>query len=217
MSKAEQFLKNEKDKYGKIYVDINYAIHNVSPFLEDSVLSRRQYYSKLPFLKKYIDLIESAEMEIKNSSFFERLAENKYIDLLEDYKNDNVDYFRQLEKCSLCSCLNCIAECKFDSCLACRENSKIAQCDHNKINITKHDNFMLNLTNNNSGTNDSYVVLATLQDVLKDLKYIIVENINSREKFILHYFPGISEDTYGELSDSAEFDYIVSQFQSLDE
>lgn len=217
MSKTEQFLENEKDKYGKIYVDINYAIHNISPFLEDSVLKRRQYYSKLPFLKKYIELIESAELEIKNSSFFERFADSKYIDLLEDYKKDNVDYFRQLEKCSLCSCLNCSAECKFDSCLACRENSNIATCDHNKINITKHDNFLLNLTNDKSGASDRYVVLATLQDVLKDIKYIIIENINSGEKFILHYFPGISEDNYGELSDAEEFDYIVSQFQSLDE
>jgi len=217
MSKAEQFLKNEKDKYGKIYVDINYAIHNVSPFLEDSILSNRMYYSKLPFLKKYIDLIESSEAEIKNSSFFERLAESKYIDLLQGYKNDNAEYLRQLEKCSLCSCLNCVAECKFDSCLACRENSRIAQCDHNKINITKHDSFILNLTNDKSGISDSYIVLGTLQDVEKDMKYIIIQNIVSKEKFILHYFPGISEDTYGELSDSEEFDYIVSQFQSLDE
>ena len=43
------------------------------------------------------------------------------------------------------------------------------------------------------------------------------ENINSKEKFILHYYPGISEDTYGEITDPEEFDYIVSTYQSLDE
>jgi len=217
MSKAEQLLKYEKDKYGKLYVDLSYAIDNISDFVEKSTLSRRQYYAKLPYLKKYIELIQSAEQEIKNSSFFDRFNDSKYIDLLEKYKNDNIEYFRQLEKCSLCSCLNCSAECRFDSCLACRENSNIVSCDHNKINVTKHDNFLLNLTNNNSGSSDSYYVLATLQDILKDTKYIMFENINSKEKFILHYYPGISEDTYGEITDPEEFDYIVSTYQSLDE
>lgn len=32
MGKTDQFIKTEKDKYGKIFVDINYAISSVSPF-----------------------------------------------------------------------------------------------------------------------------------------------------------------------------------------
>lgn len=216
MSTAEQFLKDEKDKYGKLYVTLSYAVDNVSPFIEDIKLSRRQYYSKLPYLKKYIDLIESAEVEVKNSNFFERFGDNKYVELLTDYKNDNIEYFSQLEKCSKCSCLNCAAECNFGSCLSCKEGSFITSCDHKKINATKHDNFMLSLTNDRTGEQDRYIVLATLEDVEKSKQYIIIENISTDEKFILHYFPGISEDTYGEISNPEEFDTIVSIFQSLD-
>ena len=215
MNNSEQFLKDEKDKYGKLYVTLSYAVGNISPFIEEIKLSRRQYYSKLPYLKKYIDLIETAELEIKNSSFFERFGENKYVELLKDYKNDNIEYFSQLEKCGKCSCLNCAAECSFGSCLSCRENSNIVCCDHEKINVTKHDNFMLNLTNDKTGDQDRYVVLATMEDPAKNMKYIVIENISTDEKFILHYFPGISEDTYGEISDPEEFDNIVSVYQSL--
>jgi hypothetical protein len=48
MSKAKEFLENEKNIYGKVYVDINYAIDNVSPFLENNILKQRKYVSKLP-------------------------------------------------------------------------------------------------------------------------------------------------------------------------
>ncbi len=215
MNKAEQFLKDEKDKYGKLYVTLSYAVDKISPFVEENKKNRRQYYSKLPYLKKYIDLIESAEQEIKNSSFFDRFGENRYIELLKDYKNDNMEYFNQLERCSQCSCLNCVAQCSFGSCLSCREKSNIVSCDHQAINVTSHDNFILSLTNNKTGNSDSYLVAATLEDISKDMKYIVIENIDTDEKFILHYFPGISEDTYGEITDPEEFDKIVSIYQSL--
>lgn len=215
MNKAEQFLKDEKDKYGKLYVTLSYAVDKISPFVEENKKNRRQYYSKLPYLKKYIDLIESAEQEIKNSSFFDRFGENRSIELLKDYKNDNMEYFNQLEKCSQCSCLNCVAQCSFGSCLSCREKSNIVSCDHQAINVTSHENFILSLTNNKTGNSDSYLVAATLEDISKDMKYIVIENIDTDEKFILHYFPGISEDTYGEITDPEEFDKIVSIYQSL--
>ena len=55
-----------------------------------------------------------------------------------------------------------------------------------------------------------------LRLVKLDRKYIIIENIKSKEKFILYYYPGISEDSYGEIKDAQEFDFIVSTFQSVD-
>lgn len=217
MSKAYQFLKCEKDKYGKIFVAINYAIDNISPFLDKDILNRRKYVSKISTLKKYIDLIEAAQSELDTGNFFNRLKSDKYISILEDYKNDNLESLSQLEKCSTCQCLNCISECKFDSCLGCKNSSKIIHCDKRKINITKHDNFSLNLTNDKTGESDSYVVLAVLQDIELEKKYIIIQNIHSKDKFILYYYPGISEDSYGEISDAEEFDFIVSTFQSIEE
>ncbi|MBV7275410.1 DUF1292 domain-containing protein [Clostridium sp. PL3] len=216
MSKANEFLKSEKNSYGKIFVDINYAIDNVSPFLDESILKRRKYVAKLPVLKRYIELLQTAECEINKGGFFSKFGNDKYIDLLDDYKRDNTESLSQLVKCSQCQCLNCTANCRFDSCLGCRDNSNIVFCDHKKVNISKPDNFILNLTNNRTGIDDRYVVLGVIQDVDRDSKYIVIENIINKEKFILHYYPGISEDTYGEITNPEEFDFVVSTFQSLE-
>jgi hypothetical protein len=216
MGKAEEFLKSEKDKYGRIYVDINYAIDNISPFLEKDSLRKRKYVSKVSTIKKYTEAIETAELEIKKSSFFSRISNDKYVDLIKSFKRDNLETLNQLEKCSQCRCLNCTADCEFDSCMGCKSGSNIVSCDHRKINVTKHDNFILNLTNDKTGGSDRYFVLATLQDAVLNRKYIIIENILSKEKFILYYYPGISEDNYGEITDGEEFDFIVSTFQSIE-
>lgn len=216
MSRVESFLKNEKSKYGKIYIDINYAIDNVSPFLDKSELKNRKYVAKLPILKKYIDSIEASELETNKGTFFSKFNNDKYIDLLNEFKKDNLDTLAQLEKCSKCKCLNCTTNCKFDSCLGCKSNSAIANCDHKKINITKHNDFTLDLTNDRTGKSDKYTVLATLQDIEVEKKYIIIENIITKEKFILYYYPGISEDQYGEITNAEEFDFIVSTFQGTE-
>lgn len=217
MSKAKEFLENEKNIYGKTYIDISYAIDNVSPFLENNILKQRKYVSKLPILKKYINSIESAENQLKKGGFFGMLKEDKIIDLIKDFKEENSESLSQLKKCSECKCLNCTASCKFDSCLGCKDNSKIIQCDHNKINVTKPDMLLIDLTNDRTGENDRYLVLAILQNVELDRRYIIIQNYINKEKFILYYYPGISEDNYGEISDPNEFDFIVATFQSIEE
>ena len=217
MGKAEEFLKKEKERYGKVYVDLTYAIDNVSPFLERDELSKRKYATKLPVLKKYIDLVESAEREVhKKGGFLSFFNDDKYIDLLNSYKHDNADTLNQLEHCSQCVHRNCTED-KFDGCLGCRENSKIVYCDHERINVTFHDNWILTLNNDRTGDMDRYKVLATLQDVVRQQKYIIIENLRSDEKFVLYYNPGITEDSYGEISDPEEFDYIVSTYQSVEQ
>ncbi|MEY8762718.1 MULTISPECIES: DUF1292 domain-containing protein [Clostridium] len=216
MDKIRKSIELEKDKYGKIFVDISFAIDNVSPFIDKEILARRKYSAKITTLKKYMELLESAESELNTKKFFRKSKEDRYIFLLESYKNDHSESLSQLEKCSNCECLNCTANCKFDSCLGCKSSSNITYCDREKINVTKHDDFSINLLNNRTGKNNRYTVLATLQDVKLDRKYIIIENIKSKEKFILYYYPGISEDSYGEIKDAQEFDFIVSTFQSVD-
>lgn len=216
MSKIEEFIKTEKDHYGKIYVDITYAIDNVTPFLETKALKRRKYTVKLPVLKKYIELLESSESDNKKSGFFNLFNSDKYKNILNDYKAQNSESFIQLKNCSSCSCLNCTAECNFDSCAGCRAGSSIKSCDHKKINVTVHEDFFLNLTNNRTGEDDRYKVLATLQDSQFEKKYIYTKNLNTNEKFILYYYPGIVEDTYGEITDEEEFDFIVETAETVD-
>ncbi|MBU3210454.1 DUF1292 domain-containing protein [Clostridium algidicarnis] len=215
MSKDLELLKSEKDVWGKVYVDISYGIDNVAPFLNENTLKVRKYYGKVDVLKRYITFLESSEAECKKnaSSFLGRFKENNSISLISTYKNDNIGDFNQLKNCSKCVCLNCPKDCNFNSCRGCRENSFIKKCDHEKINMTVHDNFILNLTNNSTGNPSSYKVLATLQDCEFQRQYIIIENIIDKEdKFVLYYYPGISEDDYGEISDAGEFDFIVETF-----
>lgn len=217
MNKVEEFLKNEKNHYGKIYVDLTYSIDNVSPFLDSKNLSTRKYISKISVLKRYIELIEAAESELHKKSAFSRfLNEDKYINLLNSYKEDKSELLTQLENCSHCAYLNC-TENAFDGCLSCKSGSRIVHCDHKKINVSTHDNWTLDLTNDKTGISDRYKVLATLQDIEKEQKYIIIVNLITDEKFILYYYPGISEDSYGEIADSEEFNFIVSTYQSLEE
>ncbi|MBA5851411.1 DUF1292 domain-containing protein [Clostridium sp. cel8] len=216
MNKIDKFIDSEKNYYGKIFVDISYAIENVSPFLDKQLLNRRKYIVKIGTLKRYIDLLESCKSETQKSKFLNIFKSDKYISLLKDYKNDNLESLNQLDKCSKCKCLNCIVNCKFDGCLACKNDSNIAYCDKKKINVSLHDNFVLYLRNNKTGKDGTYNVIATLQDIELDRKYIIIQDLESSEKFILYYYPGISEDSYGEITDPNEFDFIVSIFQIVD-
>jgi hypothetical protein len=216
MGKAEDFLKHEREHYGKVYVDLTYAIDNISPFLEREKLNNRRFVTKLPVLKRYIDLIESAEREVrKKGGFLSFFNDDKYIDLLNSYKHDNVDTLTQLVNCGKCVYRNCTED-NFDGCLGCRENSRIVHCDHERINVTFHDSWMLTLNNDRTGEVDRFKVLATLQDIVKNQKYIIIENLRNDEKFVLYYYPGISEDSYGEITDAEEFDFIVSTYQSVE-
>lgn len=217
MSKAKEFLESEKSIYSKIYIDITYAINNVSPFLENDILKQRKYVSKLPVLKKYINSIESAENELKKGNFFNVLKQDKVVDLIRDFKNQHSDTLSQFKKCSKCKCLNCSADCKFDSCLGCKDNANVIQCDHKKINIVRPDTLLIDLTNNKTGKSDKYLVLAILQDIELDRRYIIIQNSINKEKFILYFYPKISEDDYGEITDPEEFDFIASTFQSIEE
>ena len=124
MSKQNDFISQEKDYYGKIFVDISYAIDNISPFLEKEELRNRKFAVKLPVLKKYIELLETAEAENKKSFFSKLFGSSNSEQLLQDYKRTNSESFKQLEKCSQCACLNCSATCSFDHCLGCQRQNR---------------------------------------------------------------------------------------------
>ncbi len=213
--RVQEYLKNEKEHFGSIFVDVSYAIDNITPFLDKKNLEDRKFVTRLPVLKRYMELIESAENDNSRGSFLKFFCNDKYRDLLERYKRDNRLEIEQLENCRDCACLNCSASCSFDGCLGCRRGAYVVKCDHEKINVIFHKNFTLNLTNEKTGMEEKYLVLATLQNPQRDIRYIIIEGINTREKFLLYYYPGISEDTYGEITDEGEFDDVVSTFESV--
>lgn len=220
MSKTEEFIEQEKRYYGKIYSDIAFAISEIKDFINESTLKNRKYYSRQPVLDKYMDLLDSTIQEIKNRGFFKGLIDgDKYINLLESFKSDHIEELDQLEKCHKCECLKCTAICKFDSCDGCRTGRRVAYCDHEMTNVAFFDNSQnatINLTNNNTGRDDIYAILAIVQDPLEDKRYIIIENIHDKERFILYYYPRLPEDTYGEITDEEDFNFAASAYENVE-
>lgn len=213
MSSTIDFINKERDTVGKTFTEITYAISEVSPFLDLSFLKKRKYYSKLPILKKYIEMLDDAEYSSKNKKF-KLFKKDDSLLSLQQYKQDNLEVFNQFEDCSKCSCLNCIKECAFKTCSGCRVNSYIKACDKSKLNVRFHKNFILDLTNNNTGKSNRYKVLATIENCIEDNLYIALENLaDNSDKLLLYYYPGISSDDFGEITDEEEFNLIVETYE----
>lgn len=217
MAKDLDFIKNERNTIGKTYTNIAYAINEISPFIEEKDLKKRRYYTRIDILKKYIDLLDSTEVEAKKKSFANKFKSNDRIRELKNYKQKNSEVFNQLENCSNCQCLSCSFECKFKGCSGCKNSSFLKACDKEKLNVRVYDSFNLDLTNNNTGKTSKYKVLATVENCELDKLYILLENLyDSGDKLILYYYPGLSSDDFGEITNQEEFDLVVQAYQQMD-
>lgn len=216
MNKAEEFITSERNSYGKIFSDIAFAIDNVSGLLDPKVFENRKYIHKNKVLSKYMELLNTAENESKKKGILGIFKWDNYIDLLNSYKNDNKESFEQLKNCSTCECLNCTHECNFDSCHGCTNGSRVASCDHYLKNVVLQQNHNLRLKNNNTGEDNYYNVLALVEKGDNTKKFIIIENTTNKEKFILYYYTGISEDSYGEITDENDFNFAAEAYDNLD-
>lgn len=209
------FIESERKYWGKIYAEIMFALSEISPFVDENKLRQKKYSSKSKTLKEYVELLDSAETQCKKKSLFSIFKSDPSITLLKDYKVKNKDDFSQLEKCYKCVCLNCSFQCRFKSCSSCRNNSLLTFCDKNKVNVRKFDNFTFNLTNNDTGISSKYKVLAVIEDCTIDKQYILLENFtDANDKLVLYYYPGIKSDSFGEITNVQEFDFIVETYQN---
>ena len=214
MDNNMDFINADRIHWGKIYTDVAYAISEISPFVSERDLNIRKYVVKAPILQEYIKLLDSAETESKKKSLFSMFKSNPAIELLQDYKAKHRENFKQLEKCSHCTCLNCAFECNFKKCSSCRSGSMLYFCDKSKVNVRKFDDFTLDLTNNDTGRASKYKVLAVVEDCILDKLYILLQNSSdSNDKLVLYYYPGIKEDSYGEITNAEEFDFVVETYQ----
>lgn len=208
------FINGERRYFGKIYTDVAYAISEISPFVSERDLNIRKYVTKAPILQEYIKLLDSAEAECKKKSLFSMFKSNPSITLLQDYKAKHKENFKQLEKCSHCTCLSCAFDCNFKKCSSCRSGSMLYFCDKKKVNVRKFENFTLDLTNNDTGRASKYIVLGVVENCELDRLYILLQNSsNSNDKLVLNYYPGIKDDSYGEITDAEEFDFVVETYQ----
>lgn len=220
MSKTEEFISSEKEYYGKIFSDIAFAIDEITDFTDPGTLKNRKYHSRQAVLKKYMELLNSAETDSRKKGFLGNLFDgDKYIDLLQDFKSHHKEELTQLKNCAHCECLKCTLTCKFDTCIGCSNGKYVASCDHKTTNIVFFDDLEysnLRLKNNNTGMEDDYTVLAIVQDAVKDKRYILIENKFNKERFILYYYPKLPEDDYGEITDEADFNYAAEAYENVE-
>lgn len=220
MSKTEEFILSEKEYYGKIFSDIAFAIDEIADFVDADTLKDRKYYSRQAVLKKYIELLNSAEAESKKKGFIGNLFDgDNYIGLLEDYKKNHAEELEQLKNCSNCQCLKCTASCRFDTCIGCSDGKHVASCDHKSTNVVFFDSSQystLRLVNNNTGIEDTYTILAIVQDAVHDKRYILIENIMNKERFILYYYPKLPEDDYGEITNEDDFNFAAGAYENVE-
>ncbi|MBC7765629.1 MAG: DUF1292 domain-containing protein [Hyphomonadaceae bacterium] len=216
MRKIDQFIASEKTRYGDIFSDIMYAKSELEPFLPQAVLQQRKYTTALPILSRYMMLLDNVKNDTGKEGMLGFLKDDKHIGLLEDYKRDHEDAFKQLVKCYTCQCLKCPKECEFDSCLGCKAGASVVTCDRTQLCAVCHDEAIIPLENNSTQRVEDYEVLATMQDIKKDKRYIFLQGTQSDEKLVLYYYPGISDTTYGEITDEAEFDSVIAAYQRIE-
>jgi hypothetical protein len=216
VSKVLEYIKKDKSYYGEILFNLNNAVTEIGPYVDWDNLNSRKYVTRLPVLKRYLELLGDIENKEMKDGFLGFMNDEKHINQLENYKRQNLDALTQLEKCNQCVRHKCPPSCKVSSCLSCRPGSRVVHCDHKKMKVVFHDDWTLDLTNDKTGRNERYKVLATLEDAEKDQEYIVIEGFANKDKFVLYYNPGISEDSYGEISNEQEFDFVVSTFEGIE-
>ena len=205
-----KIINDEKECYGKLFTDLNLDPDLVFEFLSKSEYKQRTYLTRMNILKNYIDLIENIENYNENHKILSYVKLLSNVGNLKKYKKTNYEVLEQLSDCSKCTCLNCTIDCPFRACLGCSTDSYIYKCDKTDMNIRAHMNYQVHLQNNKTKEKASYNVLFTLKNCKDGNMFIVLQSSESIEKLILHYYPNISGDTYGEIKDSKFFDRIVS-------
>lgn len=226
---SDKILEIELNESKTLYSEVIYAIDEIGEFVPQQELKRRRCVKFLPTIKTYIDMIEKAIVEEERKSTFSKLfsSNKKSIELIEDYKRDNQEAFSETKNCMKCKCFKCAKSCKMENCNRCEQGTgcRIVSCDNDTKAVYLFKNKKLRLTNDKTGEDDYYNVLGIIQD-LESIKYnnelpgygqfyIIIELHG--EKFTLYYYPGIDEDTYGEISDVEDFNFATQAFEEAQE
>ncbi|RHW65514.1 DUF1292 domain-containing protein [Clostridium botulinum] len=216
MNKIMEFTTKEKEKYSKQYTDILFNIDNLKDLLEEDKLKLRKFYPSSKILKEYLDLIDEANLKADGKGLFEYFKDDsKYKEELEKFKQKHIKNFIQIEECLKCSCFNCVKDCKLNSCLGCKEGSCISNCDHDTFNITIFKDRIIKLTNDATGEDTNFEILAIIQLLENNKKYILLENVlDSEDKYILYYFTTIHGEEFEQIEDGGEVDKIAEIFYS---
>ena len=210
MLAIDKLIKEEKDIYGKLFVDLNLDQELTEQFLSEDESKQRTYIVKRDILENYISLMEHIENYNSSHMILKYVKSFSNARSIKRYKSINFTSLVQLSECSKCICLHCDKNCLFKSCLGCSDNSYITNCDKATLNVRAHQKYVVGLQNNTTMENGVFNVLYTLKDCRSSSMFIVLKSPKNVEQIILDYFPSSTGDTYGEVKDSAIFDKIVS-------
>lgn len=210
----EKFLEEEEKDAGKLYSDIVFALEEIEDYVPKEQLNERTYVKNLKTLEEYVNMIKEAKIDNHSKGTFEKIfsSNNDVKEKLQQFKNENFEKFNKLRNCVKCKCFKCTNECIMEGCNRCDNSGTIASCDKKLTCVYVFKNKHLELTNDKTGRTDMYNVLSIVQDKECDKLFIIIEGHG--EKFVLYYYPGISEDTYGEITDVEDFNYAIEAFEN---
>lgn len=209
-----QNLNSEINEYKKIYTDIIFALDEIKPFVDDKTLNKRKYIKIIADLKKYIKMLEDHQRKEKKRTFINKIFSSNENSLyqIEQFKAENTKKFNQLKDCSKCKCFNCTLDCKMESCNRCEPSGKVKSCDNKTNSVYVFKDKKIYLANDRTGETNLWSVLGIIQDLEYNQYYIIVELKD--EKMVLYYYPGISEDEFGEISDIEDFNFAIECFEN---
>ena len=212
----EKFIDSEQADNGKLYSDVIFALEEIEEFVPKEQLSDRKFVEYLPVLKTYLDMLQTAEVDNNSKGTFGKFFRSNSSEgaVLENFKTQNLHKLNQIRSCVKCKCLTCPSECIMEGCNRCDKSGKVAKCDKKTTAVYTFTDKKLELNNNKTGENDTYNVLAIVQDKGYNQFFIIIELRG--EKFVLYYHPGISEDTYEEITDVEDFNFALKAYEQVD-
>ena len=212
----EDFIKKEAADSGKLYADVIFALEEIEEFVPKEQLKDRKFVEYLPVLKVYVDMLKNAEVDNNAKGTLGKFFNQNDSEgaVIQKFKSENTEKFDRIRSCVNCKCLSCPNECIMEGCNRCDRSGKVAKCDKKTICIYTFTTKRLELINNMTGNPDLYNVLSIVQDKEYDQLFIIIEL--NREKFVLYFYPGISEDSYGEISDVEDFNFALNSYEHVE-
>jgi len=197
ITKPTNATKDELAVNKELYAKIVFGNDDVQDLLDKEEFKNRRCVRFIPILKEYVDLL--AANDIFKISVF---------------KQTHNEDLTKIKDCVDCTCLHCTRDCAMSGCKGCDINHKckVASCDNKVSAVWTFADKTIELQNNKTGRNERLKVLATIQDLEYKQLYIVLDQ--NGERVVLYYYPSISGDTYGEITDTDDLEFAAKALES---
>ena len=207
-------IKEEKDKYNKVYTDLVFASDDLKQMLDEDELKKRSFLAKVDTLKDYMNFLDKLEKDskVKRGLFSKLLSQCIDIDSkIDNYlSQDSVIDLNKLNKCSKCKCKDCVSKCSMNQCFNCREDEYVLSCNKEDSVLT---NCSETVTLYNGNEKIIFNVKAYLIEKDKEGNYsryiYLIDSKNYDNQHILKYSKFKGEERYDSvINDNTQHELI---------